>query len=220
MVKLSRSGGDMLLERPFVVLTPTVDGAVLEVLARSDDEFTTGRIHGLVGHYSYNGVRKTLVRLAQQGIVNSRRVGNADVFSLNREHLAAGPIVEIAHLRDTFLRRLRDLFNHWDVPAEYAAMFGSAARGNMHGESDIDLLVVRPASVEAESASWAEQTSLLAERVTAWTGNDTRVLEFAAEEVRESHAHDEVLRAAQVEGVWLFGPRTYWKKVSRGEQSR
>lgn len=210
----------MLLDRPFLALTPTVDGAVLDVLAKADDEFTTGRVHGLVGQYSYNGVRKTLVRLAQQGVVSTRRVGNADVFRLNREHLAAGPIVEISRIRETLLHRLRGLLEQWEVQAEYAAMFGSAARGAMHVDSDIDVIIIRPSGVSADGSSWQGQTSTLRERLTAWTGNDTRILEFDAGEAQELHENEGVLRAAQAEGVWLFGPRNYWKNLSRGDQGR
>jgi hypothetical protein len=51
---------------------------------------------------SLSGIRKTLLRLAEQGVVNLVPGG----YALNREHLAAGAISQLVNLRAEFTRRL------------------------------------------------------------------------------------------------------------------
>jgi predicted nucleotidyltransferase len=202
--------GTLDLARPLAVITPTLDADVLAVLAGADTEFTGRRVHQLLGKHSERGVRNTLQRLVEQGIATRRRVGSADLYRLNRDHIAASHIEALAGLRSELLRRIREMLEAWAPAAEYVALFGSAARGGMRPDSDIDLFVVRPAAVDADDHIWQQQLELLTQRVTGWTGNDTRVLEMDAGEVAEGLADgDQVLRDVQKEGIALHGPRRY-----------
>lgn len=200
----------MDLGRPLAVVTPTVDADVLGVLAGADASFTGRQVHRLAGRYSENGVRKALHRLVAQGIVSSERVGGAEVYALNRDHLAAPHIVAMAGLRAELLQRIGDSIRSWKTRPLYAALFGSAARGDMNPDSDIDLLVVRPEAVGIDDTGWRAQLDSLSRQVSAWTGNDARVLELGEDEVErgiESRAH--VLVDVIAEGLPLFGPRGY-----------
>ena len=67
----------MILSRPFLAVTPTIDGDVLAVLARADASFTPPQVHGLIGSHSVAGVRNALVRLTGQGVLHSEQVGRA-----------------------------------------------------------------------------------------------------------------------------------------------
>jgi predicted nucleotidyltransferase len=97
-------------------------------------------------------------------------------------------------------------FEEWAVPAASAVLFGSAARGGMQPDNDIDVLVLRPDSVDADEPQWRTQLDRLASKVTAWTGNDTRILEFSVQEARAGLAGgDGVLFAARDEGLVLCG---------------
>lgn len=206
----------MDLARPLTVITPTVDGDVLAVLARASAAFTGRQIHQLAGRHSERGVRNTLQRLSMQGVVIRERVGSSDRYALNRAHLAAPHIEALAHLRTEFLRRITEGLEEWMVAAEYAALFGSAARGDMRPDSDIDLFVVRSDRVDADDDRWRRQLSALALDMTAWTGNDTRVLELSASEARAGiAAGDEVLLEIRDEGVTLHGAMTYLTNVRR-----
>lgn len=203
----------MDLARPLAVITPTLDAEVLAVLAGADTEFTGRQVHQLLGKHSERGVRNTLQRLVEQGIATRRRVGPADLYRLNRDHLAAPHIEALAGLRAELLRRIREVLEAWAPAADYVALFGSAARGGMRPDSDIDLFVVRPAAVHADDHTWQHQLELLTQQVTGWTGNDTRVLEMDATEVAEGLAEGgRVLRDIQTEGIALHGPRRYLRK--------
>ena len=164
----------MQLNRPLATVTPTLDGDVLSVLARAEAAFTTNQVHRLVSTASEDGVRRVLQRLVAQGIVLLDRVGNAYTYRLNRDHLAAGHIIGLANLMTLFLARLTTQLEGWDPAPVYAAVFGSAARGEMSYGSDIDLLLVRPGG--ADDDVWDRQVQELAEAATRWTGNDTRPL--------------------------------------------
>lgn len=196
----------MELSRPFTTITPTLDGDVLAVLAQADATFTTGQLHRVLTPYSEEGIRKVLVRLARQGVLHSRRVGNAYTYRLNRDHLAAGPIMALAHLRSTLFDQLESRLKSWKFPPVYAALFGSAARGSMKPESDLDLLLVL--ADDTPRAVWDEQVGALAAEVTRWTGNDTRPIEYPVSEL--SGALDEpVLSLVLAEGLTVAGSRAW-----------
>jgi predicted nucleotidyltransferase len=196
------------------VITPTVDGDVLAVLAGARASFTGRQVHRVLGRRSERGVRDALTRLTDQGIVTRQRVGPSDLFTLNRAHLAAPYIEALAELRDTFLRKVSGELQAWPVPPEYAALFGSAATGQMHPDSDIDLFVVRADETDADDSIWRTQVDELAEHVSAWTGNDARVLELAAAEVADGvRTALSVLIDIMEQGLTLVGSSAYLHAV-------
>lgn len=203
----------MDLSRPLGLVTPTVDGDVLSVLAGATASFTGRQVHQIAGRHSERGVRNALRRLAEQGIVDRTRVGSSDLYTLNREHLAAPYIRALAGLKAELLQRVREGIASWSVPAEYAAIFGSAARGDMRLDSDIDVFVVRPRRVSETDDTWQDQVATLAERITVWTGNDTRVLEIGVADVADGIARGEqVLIDIREQGLSVAGPRNYLRK--------
>ena len=113
-----------------------------------------------------------------QGVVLAERIGNTYAYRLNTAHLAAEPIVALAKLFDTFLSRLEQHFTAWEYPPVYAAVFGSSVLGTMTADSDVDLFLVKDS--DAPETVWARQVTELAAAVTAWTGNDARVVEYTA----------------------------------------
>ncbi len=202
----------MLLDRPFQALTPTVDGDVLGVLVGADAPFTAGDVHRLLGRHSVAGVRLVLNRLAEHGIVLSSRAGRAVMYRLNREHVLAGPIIEVAHARDRVLDRLQTELSGWPQPCSNAALFGSAATNEMSIGSDIDIFVVRPDAIDAEDVAWRSQVDGLAEKCSTWTGNDCRMLELSESEAR---ARPAVVQDIAGVGISLAGPVRYLKQAAR-----
>ena len=150
-------------------------------------------------------------RLVAQGVVTRERVGAADRYELNREHLAAPHIEALANLRNELLERIGAEIDAWHPTAEYTAMFGSAARGDMRVDSDIDLFVVRPNPVAPDDDRWRAQVDALTRHVTAWTGNDTRVLELPADEIRR-RTNAAIVREVAKDGITLSGPESYLRR--------
>jgi len=200
------------LSHPLAVVTPTLDGDVLAAMAQHDVSFTTGQLHRIMPRYSKAGIRKVLMRLTHQGIVDSERVGNAFSYRFNREHLAAGPIMELAALQRTLLSRIEERLQSWAFTPVYAALFGSAARGTMTPDSDLDLLLVRADGVP--HLDWDQQVAALASDVTRWTGNDARPLEYSVNELAGART-EPVLHDVLADGLTLAGSRAWLTRQLR-----
>lgn len=197
----------MQTQHPLAVITPTLDGDVLAVLARADAPFTVGSVQQLLGGRSYAGIRKVLDRLAQQGTVIAQRVGGVISYRLNREHLAAPHIVALANLRTSLMDRARFHVEAWPTRPVWAALFGSASRGEMRPESDIDIFLVDPAM---DAQRWEALVDQLAGEVSRWTGNDARVLSMTEAEVSAAAVRrDPLLQSLLDDALTISGEPTW-----------
>ena len=203
----------MELNRPLATVTPTLDGDVLAVLARVDATFTAGQVRRVLARHSEEGIRKVLRRLAEQGVLRVEAAGNALVYRFNHDHLAAEHIIGLSRLMDTLLTRFEQRLAIWEVRPVYAAVFGSAARGTMTPESDVDLLLVRPDGADGDR--WEAQVVLLTSDVGRWTGNDLRPLEFTAADLAARAREEPVLRDVLDEGLTVAGTRSWLAKHLR-----
>jgi predicted nucleotidyltransferase len=207
----------MELNHPLRVVTPTLDGDILRVLAQVETEFTPPEIHRLIGEHSVAGIRKGLERLVVQGIVLQRGAGRASLYQLNRSHLAAPAVMQLAGMREELISRMRDELSGWSIRSVYAALFGSAVRIDMQAESDIDVLVVRPRDIEADDDVWANQLYELSKQVYGWTGNSTNLLEFSEDEIaRGAQDRDPVLASIRKEGIRIQGQSNYLRRQFAG----
>ncbi|UUE28733.1 nucleotidyltransferase domain-containing protein (plasmid) [Rhodococcus qingshengii] len=207
----------MQLNRPFATVTPTLDGDVLAVLASAEVTFTISQVQRILATGSGEGIRKVLNRLVAQGVVLHDQVGRTNTYRLNTEHLAAEPIMALAQLNSTFLKRLEKHLNGWLTTLRYAAVFGSAATGRMKLESDIDLFLVRAADTGHDGKeAWEERVTELARLVTAWTGNDGRIVEYTEDEFRAAAAAGEpLLRDVAKQGLTIAGTRSWFNAQLR-----
>lgn len=198
----------MQLQYPLRVITQSLDGDVLTVLAGAQRAFTPSQLHGLLLEYSEAGVRKSLKRLAKQGLVRANRVGNAVLYELNREHLAASAVIELVNATRRLVERTQAELSHWNPPVICALLFGSAARGEMAPESDLDVFLLHGDEVSIEDSQWQLQLENFRSRIVAWTGNDARVVVMSEEDVRNQlTSKDSLLQAVVRDGVLLFGDR-------------
>jgi Nucleotidyltransferase domain len=209
----------MDFRRPLRVVTPTLDGDVLSVLAGAEAEMTGRELQRVIGHGSHQGVRNAADRLAEQGVVSRRSAGNANLYQLNRDHVAAAWIEGLASLPAQVLDRLRAAINGWEQRPVLVVLFGSVARGEATPESDLDLLVVRPADCDADEPAWQEQISALQAHASAWTGNDARVLEFGEQEITDGDPQ-QVLTDAARDGIELYGTLRLLRRSFRAHSTR
>ena len=194
----------MRLSHPFEVITPTVDGDVLAVLGRADGPFSGRQIHRLTGRHSEAGIRKALDRLVEQGIVVRQRVGNTHLHSLNHDHLAAEAVRSLARLRERAFELMIETLRSWPNPPTLAAVFGSAARQEEAADSDIDVLLIRPA--EAEEGTWQQAVSGFINSISKATGNDVRVLVLTADELWVP-GNEGLRKELQRDAIVLLGSR-------------
>ena len=166
---------------PLAVVTPTLDGDVLNHLAITQAAFTPGQLARLLPRASVEGVRRVLNRLATQGVVTATRVGNAAVtYELNRDHLAADAIVDWPTSHGSYARESRAF---WVPGLRRRCMqrcSDRGARGTARVDSDVDLFLVRPDAVDDDD--WTAQVDALQHAVSRWTGNDVRPFVIEAAE--------------------------------------
>lgn len=205
----------MDFRHPLAVVTPTLDGDVLAVLAGAEEEFSGRRIHRMLGGGSESGARRAAERLVEQGIVTSRRAGRANLYSLNRDHLAAPHVEGLVGLRAQLIERLWSTIATWETRPHSMFVFGSVARGEAGPQSDLDLLVIRPAAVGEEAAGWRNQLAALESDASAWTGNDARIVEFGEDEIDGADV-DPVLEEAIADGIEIHGSRRRLRKLFEG----
>lgn len=147
-----------------------------------------------------------------QGVVSRRAAGTAHLYRLNRDHLAAPWIEGLAGLREQLINRLRDLLTSWDEPPRVVLLFGSVARALATASSDLDVLVISPRDCDPDTDNWRTQLAELQRSATAWTGNDTRILELGEDELSGASVQP-VLRDALSDGVELFGSRRLLRRL-------
>lgn len=172
----------MNVSKPFAAISPGVDADVLVVLAGSTKPRSGRELARRAGR-SNTGVQHVLDRLVEHGLVNREEVGRTFLYKLNRDHLLAPTVEQMAGVRAELVRRLRDAIDGWEVPPVHASLFGSAARGDGDASSDIDLLVVRPADVDPDDVRWRGQVDGLAGLVRRWTGNNAGIAEVSEGEL-------------------------------------
>jgi predicted nucleotidyltransferase len=161
---------------PHTAVASGIHTDVLVALAGTTRPLSGRQVAELVGH-SQRGVLAALDRFVEHGLVHRSAAGRALMHELNRDHLAAPAVELLAGIRTEMLQRVRDTLAEWEIAPVHASMFGSAARGDGDTSSDIDLFVVRPASVDEENTGWRAQIQQLTQQVRAWTGNHLAVIE-------------------------------------------
>lgn len=134
----------MDLEDPTRCIAPSLDTAILAVLAASGRPLTVGEVAEQASRGSEIGIRRSMARLIEQGIVKSTEMGRNRVHELNSEHVAAPIARLLAGLRLELWQRMRKEVGAWNPRPTFACVFGSAARREAGPASDIDVLLVHP----------------------------------------------------------------------------
>ena len=185
----------------FLDVAPAVRGALLQVLARLEQPVTRRQLAAAAGVAPGNA-SAVIEDLIRAGMVNETVAGRSSMVVLNRDHLAVGPLLALAGLRGELIRRLRERLSEWS-DLEGAWLFGSVARGDADGESDIDLLIV---AEDLHAANLHVSLAQLQADVRSWTGNDVQLVEHTPVSWRKLvRAKNPLVDGIRSDGVSLAG---------------
>lgn len=199
---------NMHLAEPHLAILSPAEGGVLAVLAGTERPLS-GREVARIGGQPRSTVARVLRRLVEHGVVDAREAGAgaAQLYLLNREHIAAAPLEALVTLRSRLIERIRGELATWSVRPRHASLFGSAARGDGGTHSDIDLFLVRPTGVPADDPIWREQLDGLATRIERWTGNHASLADVSLDDVtRLARERPSVVGEIEREAITLQGP--------------
>ena len=189
----------MDLGSPVLDVAPAVRGALLQALARLERPITRRQLAAAAGVAPGNA-SAVVEELIQSGLVSETVAGRSSMVVLNRNHLAAGPVLALAGLRGELIRRLRERLSAWpDLHGCW--LFGSVARGDADSDSDVDLLIVVD---DLQSPDLHERLSRLQADVRSWTGNDLQLVEHSPSSWRKLvRAKNPLVEQIRLDGIPL-----------------
>ncbi|MCP4968602.1 MAG: helix-turn-helix domain-containing protein [bacterium] len=191
--------------RPIEAIVPGVQGRVLSVLAETTTDLNMRTIARLAD-VSLAQASRVLARLVDHGVVERREVPPSSLFQLVRQHVAVGPLLALARARDALIDEMGRLAAGLSVVPLSAIVFGSFARGEADIDSDIDIVLVRPAGVDESGESWSESVEQWRTSVRQASGNRVEVLEVGSSEVAALlNSRRQVWRDIQSEGLVVHG---------------
>jgi predicted nucleotidyltransferase len=167
---------------PVEAVIPGAQGRVLAVLAETTAELNLRTVARLAD-VSVAQVSRVMPGLVGLGLIERREVPPVSLVRLNREHVAARAIVDLARSRDIALERIGAAAEEMRVRPVSVIVFGSFARGEADVKSDIDVALVRPRDVLEDDDQWAAAVEHWRDRVRSITGNRVEMLDVGRSEV-------------------------------------
>lgn len=189
---------------PTDIVLPRATAAVFRVLVGADASFSIRQLARIAGVSAPRAV-EIVNRASERGLIIVEQAGRSRMCRLNREHLAAGAVIELVTIRERMLRTIEDEIASWKIAPLHASLFGSAARGEGDTNSDLDLLLIRPTDEPEED--WEEQKYTSGVRLTAKIGNPVSWFDISMTELRKSmRASEPIIAQWKRDSICLSGP--------------
>lgn len=186
-----------------VSLTPA-EARVLTALMHVDTPLS-GRAIARVTGLTQSTAQRTLTSLREEGLVAAEPAPPSILYRPNSEHLAMPPLLALLHIDDELRARIAEHVAGWRLPPVSVVILGSIARG-AGTRSDVDVLVVRPDTIEPDESIWQNQLSDLADGLLRWTGRRASVIEMSRDEATKGLGRAEpILVEADRDGQLIAG---------------
>jgi predicted nucleotidyltransferase/DNA-binding transcriptional ArsR family regulator len=164
---------------PVQALIPGAQGRILAVLARTSAELNLRTLARLSG-VSLAQASRVMPPLVELGIVERRDVPPAALFRLVEHHVAARAVLAVARARTTVLYELGATAGQLSPPPLSVIVFGSLAQGTARATSDVDIVVIRPVTVDEDDQRWHGDLEEWRQHARQLTGNPIELVEVAA----------------------------------------
>jgi predicted nucleotidyltransferase len=184
--------------RPVEAVIPGVQGRILSVLVETTAPLNLRTLARLAG-VSPAQASRVLPGLVDLGVVDRYEVPPSSQFLLARANVAARAVIELARSKEAAIESLRLAAAAMEVKPESVIVFGSFARGDAVAESDIDIVIVRPDSIDEDDDDWADALESWRRDAATVTGNAVEVVEVSLDEA----------------GSKLRGRSEFWRNVRR-----
>lgn len=196
----------MDLASPLRSLIPSLDSAVLEVLAGTESALSASQIARLSPRGTRAGLAAVLDRLVQHGLVLAQKANTGYLFRLNRAHVLSPAVLSAVGVRQDILNRLRTAAAALDPEPMSVALYGSFVRREAGPDSDLDLLLVLDDSFDRHADAWQAQLDTLEQQVLNWTGNRLEVLQLSIRQVADAiRVREPLMQSLRDEAVTLQG---------------
>jgi predicted nucleotidyltransferase len=192
-------------QRPVEAVVPGAQGRIVAVLVETSAELNLRTIARLSG-VSLAHTSRILPMLVELGIVDRRDVPPSALFRFVRENVAARAVSALADARRIVLRELGQSAGDIEPHPVSVVVFGSFARGEADRDSDLDVAVVRPATIDEDDDHWRTSVDRWLEQARRLTGNAVELLEVTDEEVRNLlRSRKQLWLDVQRDGIVVYG---------------
>ena len=193
----------MNLAEPSDVAMSRATAAVLRVVIDAEASFSIRQI-SRVANIAFPQALRIVNHESARGLILIEQAGRSKMCRFNREHLAAGAVVELIRLRDRIIQVIEDEILTWITKPIHSSLFGSAARGEGGPDSDLDVLIIRPDEVPQNE--WEEQKYLSGLRLKTKTGNTVSWFDISITELKTASKGAEPIFAEwKRDGIPLSG---------------
>lgn len=191
--------------QPVQVVIPGTQGRILAVLAETSAELNLRTIARLSG-VSIAQASRVLPGLVELGIVDRREAPPSALFQFVPDNVAARAITALTRARDIVLEELGRTAAEVSPQPICMIVFGSFARGEADGASDLDVVVVRAGDVDENDGRWRSGMDGWSNKARQLTGNRVEVVEVGESEVGQLLGSRKSLWLnVQREGLVVFG---------------
>ena len=191
--------------RPVQALIPGAQGQILGVLAETTAQLNLTTLSRLAG-VSLAQASRVLPELVHLGLVERVEAPPSALFRLMDESLVGRLVRSMTDLRYRALGAVGDCTALHKPRPELVVVFGSFARGEADADSDLDVVIVRPADIDDSDSVWAESIVTLNQDLARTLGNPVNILEVGAKELeRRLKSRSELWRSIRNEGIVVYG---------------
>jgi predicted nucleotidyltransferase len=179
------------------------EARVLAVLLRVEAP-VTGRAVARIAGLTQSTAQRAMTRLRDAGLVVAEPAPPSLLYRANHDHLAMPALMSLLRLDNELRVRMAEHVAEWRLTPASVVIYGSVAREEATAGLDLDVLVVRPDTIEPDDPTWQLQLAELAHGLQLWTGRRGSVVEMSRSEAAQGFADREPFLVDADRDGWLI----------------